>query len=302
MLKHIIYIFFTIVLIACKQAPSISIDNNKTKQISSSSEANKDIIASDLVYTSNNIRKYISAHRGGKGYMGYPENCLETIKFLINEGIKTFEIDLASTKDNKIVLLHDDKLSRTTTGQGHLNDLNYHELEKIRLKDDYKKTTNFKIPLLEDVLNLAKDNNLILMLDFKRSVRYKDVINLIKKTDSKNNVVLISYNQKQANLLHKLAPEMMISVSLRNKDEYMRHHEKGIPDNKMIAFIGVKEPSKEHYTFLHKKGIMTILGTLGNLDKRAANRGDKIYNKLIKNGADILSSDRAVEAQKSIKK
>ena len=47
---------------------------------------------------------------------------------------------------------------------------------------------------------------------------------------------------------------------------------------------------------------MCILGTLGNLDKKAANRGDKIYQKFLENGADILSSDRAVKAQNVVSK
>ena len=34
----------------------------------------------------------------------------------------------------------------------------------------------------------------------------------------------------------------MISVTIRNHAEYDRLHELGVPDNRMVAFVGVKEP------------------------------------------------------------
>ncbi len=291
MLKKIVLLGLVFTLLSCKQAPSLLSKNTKSGSVT----------AYDLTFNQNNVRYFISAHRGGKGYMGYPENCLETMEFLLDEGINIFEIDVTTTKDGKLILLHDDKLNRTTTGKGKLQNFTYGELGQIRLTDDYKKPTNFKIPLLKDALELAKERKAVLMLDFKKSASYKEVINLIKKVGAEKNVVLISYNQNQAKKLHKLAPEMMLSVSIRNQKEYERHWKKGIPNDKMIAFVGVREPKREHYDFLHKKGIMTILGTLGNLDKRAANRGNQIYEQLFQNGADILSSDRAAEAHEVIK-
>lgn len=293
MFKKIFFVTLTFTLLfSCKQAPSIA-----TKE---TAQHTTTVSAYDLVYKPQNIRYFISAHRGGKGYMGYPENCLETMQFLIKEGVYVFEIDIATTKDQKLVLMHDDQLNRTTTGKGNISDYDYEDLKQYNLVDDYKKSTHFKIPSLEDVLLFAKEKGAVLMLDFKKSTSYKDVISLIRKTTTQNNVVLISYNQNQAEKLHRLAPEMMLSVSIRNQEEFKRHLEKGIPNDKMIAFVGVREPSKEHYDFLHQKGIMTILGTLGNLDKRAATRGNQTYKQFFENGADILSSDRAVESQKVI--
>ncbi len=291
MFKKIVFLGLIFTFLSCKQVPNLLSKNTTSGSVT----------AYDLTFNQNNVRYFISAHRGGKGYMGYPENCLETMEFLLNEGIHIFEIDIATTKDGKLILLHDDKLNRTTTGKGKVQDFTYGELGQVRLTDDYKKPTNFKIPLLEDVFELAKEKEAILMLDFKKSASYQKVIDLIKKVGAEKNVILISYNQNQAEKLHELAPEMMLSVSIRNQKEYERHLEKGIPNNKMIAFVGVRESKKEHYDFLHQKGIMTILGTLGNLDKRAANRGNQIYEQFFQNGADILSSDRAVEAHKAIK-
>ena len=50
----------------------------------------------------------VSAHRGGKGYVGYPENCLETMQY-VKKHIPNalFEIDVAKSKDGVLLLMHD---------------------------------------------------------------------------------------------------------------------------------------------------------------------------------------------------
>ena len=65
-----------------------------------------------------------------------------------------------------------------------------------------------------------------------------------------------------------------------------------IPDRNMVAFIGTREPKKELIDFLHHKGIKCILGVLGNLDKKAAVRGNELYLEYINQGVDILATDR----------
>jgi len=72
-----------------------------------------------------NAKPIISVHRGGKGIKNYPENCLETLVH-VNKSIDAiYEIDVAKTKDNILVLMHDDALNRTTTGEGKLTKYRY---------------------------------------------------------------------------------------------------------------------------------------------------------------------------------
>jgi glycerophosphoryl diester phosphodiesterase len=65
--------------------------------------------------------------------------------------------------------------------------------------------------------------------------------------------------------------------------------------------VGVKEPEASLYAFLHQKGIACILGTLGNLDKQAAAKGNQVYKNFAVNGADIMSTDRPLEVWEAIK-
>ncbi len=241
----------------------------------------------------------VSAHRGGKVYKEFPENCIETFDFVLAQNPALIECDIALTKDSILVLMHDNTIDRTTTGSGMVTELTYRELQQFNLVDNYGTPTDFKIPTLEEVLRWAKDKA-ILTLDIKRSVPYESVVDLVEKMKAENYALIITYNDRAAKKIYSLNPNLLLSVSIRNKEELQRHLDSGIPVANMIAFTGTKEPNPELYQQLHATGIPCILGTLGNLDKSAQARGDQLYQTFIRNGADILATDRPIEAAKAI--
>lgn len=69
----------------------------------------------DNVYINSTDKPYISAHRSGGGIE--PEESMLAFKNCLGDtgfSIDVFEFDLHITKDNQLVLLHDDTLDRTT--------------------------------------------------------------------------------------------------------------------------------------------------------------------------------------------
>ena len=144
-------------VVACK--------NSSTGQIT----PQKDVITNQIYFAEKPI---VSAHRAGKGIAGYPENCLQTIQYLSKKGIHSFEIDIFESTDGDLMLMHDDKLGRTATGQGVVSQMSTEALLKERLKDDFGKETDFQIPLLKDVLAWCKQHGAYLMLDFKKGISY----------------------------------------------------------------------------------------------------------------------------------
>lgn len=241
-----------------------------------------------------NQKARISAHRGGGDLKGYPENCIESFDYLAKKIPVIIECDIDLTKDSVMVMMHDATLDRTTTGTGKLIDKTYAELAQYRLEDNMGTATPYKIPTLENVLRWGK-HKVTFTLDVKRNVSFANVVNMIHKTGASDYVAVITYNAQDAARVHALDPNLMISVTIRNRAEYDRLRELGVPDNRMVAFVGVKEPDADLYAFLHEKRIACILGTLGNLDKQAAAKGDQLYKKFAQNGADIMSTDRPLE-------
>ena len=241
----------------------------------------------------------ISAHRGGP-MPGFPENAIETFENATTYQPVIIEFDVALSKDSALVIMHDDKLDRTSTGTGAIGNYTYAELQKFRLKDDNGKETNFKIPTLDEVLTWGK-NKVLFTIDLKRGVPYAKIIASVRKTKSENNSIIITYNANQAAEVHRLAPDLMISASARSVADIERLNQMGVPNDRIVAFVGTSAPDKAVYEYLHSKGITCILGTMGNLDKSAiANPNQKVYERLVENGADILSSDELELAGKQL--
>lgn len=282
---HLLLLIF--VLFSCKNAPENYLETN-------TQTAQED-------YFHTTTETLVSAHRGGSGIENYPENALETIQYLHQQGITIFEIDLFQTSDREIMLFHDNHLERTTTGNGSLKGKSASDLLKLNLIDDFGNETSYKIPYLKDVLAWAKGKNAYLMLDFKDSAKYEDVIDLVREMDMQDQCVLISYSTGQAKKQHRLAPEMMISVSARNEKELNWILETEIPTDKMIAFTGTKLSPQALYNRLNELKIPAILGTLGNLDGRAAANKEHLYKEWSDMGIQIIATDRPLDAYKALK-
>ena len=259
--------------------------------------------------TANDFRAYLnrktqpfpllSAHRGGP-MSGFPENAIETFENATTYQPLIIEFDVALSKDSILVIMHDNKLDRTTNGSGPIGEQTYVQLQKLNLKDNDGKITNFKIPTLEEVLWWGK-NKVLFTVDVKRGVPFENIIAAIRKTKSEKNAIVITYSANQTSKVHQLAPDLMISASIRSIADLERLNSMGVPNDRIVAFVGVSEPDKSFYEYLHSKGISTILGTIGNLDRSAsANKNKLVYSDLVANGANVLSTDDVVLAGKQL--
>jgi glycerophosphoryl diester phosphodiesterase len=256
----------------------------------------------EMFKISNGTYPNISVHRGGKGLVHYPENCLETLKY-VNDNISAiYEIDVAQTKDGQLILMHDNSIDRTTNGTGLVKNLSYNELKNLNLVDDYNNETSFKIPLFSEVLKWCKANKVIVTIDIKRSVSQEAVINAIRKAKAEGVCIIITYDVKQAKTAYKLAPELLLSVSARNDVEFDRLLAAKIPTKNMLAFTGTRLSDASLFKRLHAENIVCMLGTLGNLDKQAEARGDELYKQWKTLGVDVFATDRPFEAFEAINK
>ena len=92
----------------------------------------------------------IIAHRGGVKN-GIPENTLQAYQQCIASDFYAIEVDLRATKDNQIVLLHDDRVDRTTNGQGLVSSFSLTELQRLDAGQGNH------VPTLVETLDLIKN-------------------------------------------------------------------------------------------------------------------------------------------------
>jgi len=115
----------------------------------------------------------------------YPENSLAAFQHSIDSGVDIIETDIRTTKDGKLILMHDGSVDRTTNGEGKVKDFTFAELEKLKLESDDSQT--YRVPLAEDALNLAH-GKIMVDLDMK-DVYVKHLVNLVHKTQTKKQVL-----------------------------------------------------------------------------------------------------------------
>ncbi|MCB8819901.1 glycerophosphodiester phosphodiesterase family protein [Microvirga rosea] len=105
----------------------------------------------------------IIGHRGARNL--WPENSLEGFRKLIALGVEGVEFDVHRTRDNKLVVIHDPTLERTTHGSGPVGEKTLADLQGISLRD-----SDETIPSLDEVLEVLGRSDLELHIEIKTDV------------------------------------------------------------------------------------------------------------------------------------
>ncbi len=90
----------------------------------------------------------ILSHRGASAYA--PENTIVAFKKAIEMNTDGIELDVHLSKDGHIIVMHDERVDRTTNGKGEIKDLLFHELKELDAGSWFsEKYKDEKIPTLE---------------------------------------------------------------------------------------------------------------------------------------------------------
>jgi glycerophosphoryl diester phosphodiesterase len=76
----------------------------------------------------------VYGHRGAGGEA--PENTIAGCKHAIERGVRYLELDMRLSKDDQLVMLHDDTVDRTTEHKGKVNTYTVAELKKMDARCD----------------------------------------------------------------------------------------------------------------------------------------------------------------------
>ena len=113
----------------------------------------------------------VFAHRGFSGK--YPENTMLAFKKAEEVGCYGIELDVQLTKDDEIVIMHDETIDRTTSGTGNIRDYTYQELCLVDCYGKFEGKYDFqRIPTLREYLTWVKDTGLVTNIELKNSVYY----------------------------------------------------------------------------------------------------------------------------------
>ncbi len=160
-----------------------------------------------------------------------PENTFAALKRALELGIDGLEIDVRQTKDDKLILMCDETIDRTTDGRGFIDQLLYAEIKQYDAGswrgDEFK---GERVPLLSDVLKFCKVNNLKLILNVKQACLEKRILDIVKECGMSSQVYLCgmcsNFNPEDAELHGKelvfvsqeeMTPEKLNSIHVEKK-------------------------------------------------------------------------------------
>ena len=153
----------------------------------------------------------IIAHRGD--HTEVPENTIAAYQNGIKNGVDYVEIDLRTTKDSVLVIMHDGTVDRMTNGKGNVSDLSYAEIRKLKLMDKRKDSTKtYTIPSFEEVLKTCR-NKVHIYLDYKNA-NVQQTYNMIKKYGMENQIIVYINAAFQFTEWRRVAPAMPLMLSL----------------------------------------------------------------------------------------
>lgn len=204
----------------------------------------------------------ISAHRGGPSD-GFAENAITTFEHTLGVAPGTFlEVDIAQTADGVLVLMHDDRAERTTTGTGAIAELDMAQLLTFLLEDDNGQRVDARVPTLAEALEWA-DGKTVLELDIKRGVRYEDVIAAVQNANAMSRVIFVTYSVDGAARLARLAPQAMIYTTISNERELDTLDRRGVDLARIVAWTGTDTPAAALVSALAERGVETRFGMFG---------------------------------------
>ena len=145
----------------------------------------------------------VVAHRGLS--QGMPENTLAAFRRAAERGVRVIEVDLRTTKDGQIVLLHDATLDRTTDCSGPVSGLMLLRLGKCDAG------TGERVPTFAEALGFIKTVPARLLLDIKPGTPLEDVIRQVREQHAEGRVI---FGLRRAKDIARVRAELPAATTL----------------------------------------------------------------------------------------
>ena len=197
----------------------------------------------------------IIAHRGA--HVDAPENTLAAIQKAIDLGLDYVEVDVRTTSDGHLVLLHDRSLKRTTGNEGLVQEKTLAEIQQLSAGLDSNETfKNEKVPTFEQALFLMS-RKIGVYVDNKDAEPAKVVV-LLEKYNMVENSVIYSKNDELAEF-KKLNP----NINIMPEVDSMEDLEEALKLRPKVVAQVWRGFSEELVTAIHAKGLKVYLDILG---------------------------------------
>lgn len=196
------------------------------------------------------------AHRGG--YQWGPENTLETVAATLKRGYHNIEVDVQLSKDGQLVLMHDEKIDRTTNGKGNVKDLSLTKIQqfKIRFKGS---PIDARVPSLSEFLAMLSEDLVFVELDFKHTIERHDLaaqrlIEVMEVCNCYDRIYVSSFDPYMLYIIKEQEPRIVTALSVRKNATGSAWKDIILESDTLPAWLGVSiiEP---HRNMVNEKSV-----------------------------------------------
>lgn len=159
------------------------------------------------------------AHQGGDGLR--PGNTLAAFENAVALGVDVLEMDIHSTKDGEIVVMHDNTVDRTTNGTGPIQSFTLGELKELdagyHWTEDEGKSYPFRgqgiaVPTLREVFRQFPDMPMNIEIKQSEPSLAEPLCQLIRAHGMKEKVLIASFKAVAIKEFRRACPEIMTTT------------------------------------------------------------------------------------------
>lgn len=237
---------------------------------------------------------FIVAHRGNR-QRGAPENSLQSLRDTAAAGIPMAEVDVRTTADGVMVLMHDPTIDRTTNATGEVKELTWDVLKHAVLNANGD--TTHSVPTFEDAMQLASELGIGLYLDIK-NVDDEALIETIQRHNAHDWALIRTSDVQRLQAFHALDPSVWTFLGVDSLDDALQA--RATEPTVMLVEIGWSAPlslatSLRDEGFQIQQDVMAVGDTLWRAKKSMLGWLDRRHA-----GAQLLQTDLPSELNRAL--
>lgn len=158
----------------------------------------------------------VVAHRGYSGC--YPENTMLSFQKAVEAKADEIELDVQLTKDDQVVVIHDEKVDRTTDGVGNVRDFTLKDIQKLDASKAWDGQHPFQhIPSFEEYCEWACGQPVVTNIELKTGIVYypdieRKTIEILQKYHMVRKVMFSSFNHLSLIDAKRICPEIPVGA------------------------------------------------------------------------------------------
>jgi len=251
------------------------------------------LLLSSAAVSVNGADPIAIAHRGMLRHA--PENTLPAFAVCLELGMG-FELDIRTTKDGHLVVLHDDSVKRTTDGPSRsVRDMTLAGLQQLDAGTWFGPAfAGLRVPTLEETLSLIKERKrgaTIIALNVKQLNRDGEakLVALVEKYELFDESFAFDQDSEMSRRLKKLNRRFRIGQNVNRKSIQSR-----LDEDFLDVFLLTATPTAEEVSLVHDRGKQALFNFAGDGIGR---RDPSVWKQVQAAGIDGILTDYPLECR-----